>query len=159
MSAIVKSESLALAESKVKEALVAFAQALAVMEKAEQPAALDVITQLKKVSEEVYDRLRGRVLDQTILEGQKITEKGTYEANISGWVMRAIPTKTGTDPKKLEARIRACGLNPANYMDPTITYKVNATKLAGLVAEGKFTYADVAYDPAYRVQLERSDAG
>lgn len=152
----VANEKLVKAESQIKDALIAFAGALTGMEKADQPAALDVITQMKKVTEEVYDRLRSRCLDQAILDGHKVTEKGTYEASYNGFTVRAIPTRTGTDPKKLEAKLRALKLEPSAWMDTTLVYKVNDAKLMPLIEDGRLKLEEVAYDKSYRVELERA---
>ncbi len=70
----------------------------------------------------------------------------------------AIPTKTGTDPAKLETMLRAKGLDPIICMDTEVRYKLNPTKALRAVVGGQISQADLdscAYDPAFRVQVAR----
>lgn len=147
------------AKTMVQAALIDFAAALSGLAAADRPEAFDIATQFKKVTEEVYDRLRDKLLADVEATGSVVTEKGTREAHYPSFTVRAIPTRTGTDPKKLEARLRSLGIDPAVVMDATITYKVNPAKLANLVAAGTLKYDEVAYEPGFRIQLERNDAG
>lgn len=155
----VQNTTLTLAKTQVQAALIDFAAALSGLTAADRPEALDIATQFKKVTEEVYDRLRDKLLADVGSGGAIITEKGTKELGLGDYVVRAIPTRTGTDPKKLEAKLRALGRDPAHYMDATITYKVSPMRLAGLVAEGVLKLEEVAYEPGFRIQLERVNAG
>jgi hypothetical protein len=150
-------DAIVLADEKTKlfAALSGYASALSNLTPEQVPAAIDMTLQLKKLAEEVYERLRDRLIKDTQEKGYKATDKGTMEQSIGGFKVRAIPTKTGTDPKKLEAKLRALGMQPENYMDATMALKVNAGKLALLVATKTLTLADVAYDPSFRVQVER----
>jgi hypothetical protein len=142
-------------KNKLTTALQGWASALARLTPEQVPAALDMASQFKKLGTEVYDRLRDRVLERVKANGQIVGEKGSMQDSVGGFKLSAIPTKSGTDPKKLEAKLRALGKDPANYMDATVTYKVNEGKLNLLLQTGTLTKEDVAYDPAYRVSVER----
>lgn len=151
------SDAIVLADEKSKlfTALSGYATALSNLTPEQVPAAMDMTTQLKKLAEEVYGRLRDRILENVKENGQVVSEKGSMSMGVGGFKVSAIPTKTGTDPKKLEAKLRALGKDPASYMDATITYKVNIFKLGVAVEGGLLKLEDVAYDPAYRVMVER----
>lgn len=151
------SDAIVLADEKNKlmSTLAGFASALSSLTPEQVPAALDIAIGLKKLGEEVADRLRERLAETVAKDGEVYTDKGSKRASIGGWKVTVIPTKTGTDPKKLESKLRALGKDPANYMDATITYKVNIGKLSLLVQTGDLTLADVAYSPDFRVGIER----
>ena len=151
------SDAIVLADEKSKlfTALSGYATALSNLTPEQVPAAMDMTTQLKKLAEEVYDRLRDRILQTVRKEGQVVTEKGSMAMSTGGFKVSAIPTKTGTDPKKLEAKLRALGMEPSAHMDATVTYKVNQFKLGALLESGALKLTDVAYDPSFRVQVER----
>lgn len=151
------SDAIVLADEKSKlfTALSGYATALSNLTPEQVPAAMDMTTQLKKLAEEVYGRLRDRILENVKANGQVVSEKGSMSMGVGGFKVSAIPTKTGTDPKKLEAKLRALGKDPSAHMDSTITYKVNIFKLGALIESGALALADVAYDPAYRVMVER----
>lgn len=57
--------------------------------------------------------------------GSQTTEKGQRELVVDGWKLQMRPYRTGYDPKKLEALIRARGKDPANYMSTKLTYEVS----------------------------------
>ena len=151
------SDAIVLADEKNKlfTSLQGWATALSKLTPEQVPAALEIASSFKKLGVEVYDRLRDRVLEEVKKNGSVTSEKGSMAASVGGFKATAIPTKTGTDPKKLEAKLRALGMEPSVGMDAQITYLVNKEKLASLVAGGALTLADVAYDPSYRVQVER----
>ena len=154
------SDAIVLADEKNKlfPALQGWAVALSNLQPEQVPAALDMARQMKNLSEEVHDKLRDRLLAGVKLNGVKVTEKGSLQDNVGGFKVTAIPTRTGTDPKKLETMLRAKGLDPLLCMDAEITHKFNPTKTIGAVVLGKISQADwdsCKYDPAFRVQVER----
>lgn len=142
-------------KNKLTTALQGWAAALAQLTPEQVPAALDMAVQFKKLGTEVYDRLRDRVLARVKANGSYVGEKGSMQDSVGGFKLSAIPTKSGTDPKKLEAKLRSLKLDPAVSMEATVSYKVDAAKLNKLVAEGTLSLEDVAYDPSYRVSVER----
>ncbi len=122
----------------------------------EVPSAVATLRRLETMLKENVDRLKDRALLYLNVNGQQVTEKGTKEVALNGHVMRAIPTRTGIDPKKLEAALRAKGIDPSAHMIPTITYKVDDFRVAKLVAAGMLTQQDLAavqYDKSYRIEV------
>jgi hypothetical protein len=142
-------------KNKLMTPLAGFAAMLSNLTPEQVPGALDIAIALRKLGEEVADRLRDRLAQTVAKDGETYTDKGSKRASIGGFKVTVIPTKTGTDPKKLEAKLRALGKDPANYMDATITYKVNPGKLALLVMTKYLALEDVAYSPDFRVGIER----
>lgn len=55
----------------------------------------------------------------------KVGTKGSREMVVEGWRIPMKPYRTGTDPKKLEALIRAKGLEPGKFMSTKITYELS----------------------------------
>ena len=148
-----------LADEKTKlfTALGGYASALSNLSDEQVPAAFEMTQKMEALAEEVRERLRKRILDYVSEKGEVQTEKGTRGVNLGGFDLRAIPTKTGTDPKKLEALLRHKKLDPTVAMDATIAYKVNADKVLKAVERGELTQADVAscaYAPAFRVEVK-----
>lgn len=80
--------------------------------------------------------------------------KGTYRYVIGDDVLSMRPTRTGTDPKKLEAWLRARNLEPSKYMDATVTYKTSELGTQQLLKEGQLTHDDLEeleYDESWAV--------
>lgn len=142
-------------KNKLFPALVGWAEALSKLEPAQIPQALDMAIQFKKLGEDVYKNLRDKLLVAVKRDGEKVSEKGSMKASVGGYGVMAIPTKTGTDPGKLERRLRSLSMDPSAHMDARITYHVAPGKLSLLVEKGVITLEEVAYDPAFRVQVER----
>lgn len=154
------SDAIVLADEQAKlfPVLRGWAHALSNLAPEQVPAAFDMALQFKKLGEDVYDNLRDKLLAAVKETGEKVTDKGSMKAMAGGFAIMAIPTKTGTDPKKFEALLRAKKLDPAIWMDSLITYKLNPTKMLRAVVSGMLSQDDVdscAYPPAYRVQVER----
>jgi len=83
---------------------------------------------------------RGKLLDM-------LKEKGSGESSlkltVGDWELSARPRKTGLDAKKLEAVLRAKGIDPTNYMTTKVTYEVDPTRAPLLIADGKLTQAEL----------------
>ena len=132
-------------------ALQAFGAALGEITNDDVPSAYEMVVKLEKMLEEARDLLKTRALLYLNVNGVKVTDGGTKAANLGGFVMRAVPMRTGVDPKKLEKAVRAKRLDPGSCMDATVTYKVNQAKLNALVERGDITEEDLkacAYDPS-----------
>lgn len=153
------SNAIVLADEKAKlfTALNSYANALANLSDEQVPAAFDMTDQLRDMAEEVRTRLRDRILLYVQAKGRQLTDKGSMTAESGGFKLTAIPTRTGIDPKKLEALLRRKGIDPAVAMDATITYKVNMGKLATCsLTPGELTAC--SYDKAFRVQVDKQAA-
>lgn len=154
------SDSIVLANEKntLMAALSTFAGVLGNLTPEQVPAAFEIADTMKGLSEEIRDRLRKRLLEEVQKNGEKVTDKGSMRSSIAGFKVSAIPTKTGVDPKKLEALLRRLRVDPTVAMDAKITYTVSDAKLMKAVEEGKLTTEDVAacrYDPSYRLDVSR----
>lgn len=151
------SNAIVLADEKAKlfTALSSYANALANLSDEQVPAAFDMTDQLRDMAEEVRTRLRDRILLYVQAKGRQLTDKGSMTAESGGFKLTAIPTRTGIDPKKLEALLRRKGIDPAVAMDATITYKVNMGKLAACAALTPGELTACSYDKAFRVQVDR----
>jgi hypothetical protein len=139
-------------------ALQAFGSALGQLADGDVPAAYELTAQAEKMLEEVRGLLKTRAMLWLNVNGQKVTDKGTMEGSVSGFSVRAIPMRTGLDPKKLEQTLRAKKLDPNSQMKPTITYKVDEAKVAVLVSEGKLSPADLEackYEPSWRLEVKK----
>lgn len=125
-------------------------------------AAMEFLKSLEEAAEGLKTTLGARVKEEVRANGHQVTDKGTTEWVVGGYVLRAIPTRTGVDPKKLEARLRAKGREPSLCMDATIAFKVNEGKLAAAVERGDLTAEEVAackYDLNFRLEAEREKTG
>ena len=142
-------------KSKLVTALTHYANVLANLTDEQVPAAFDMTDQFKELAEEARSRLRDRLLLIIQATGQTQGDKGTMSTESGGFKLTAIPTRTGVDPKKLEALLRRKGIDPAVAMDATITYKVNLAKLATVQAVTPGEVAACASDKAFRVQGDR----
>lgn len=154
------SNAIVLADEKTKlfTALASFADALANLTEEQVPAAFEMADKMGKLSDEVRERLRTRILKAVKDNGQVVSEKGSMSLGVGGFKVSAIPTRTGVDSKKLEALLRARKLDPAVAMDVTMSYKANDTKILQAVSSGHLTADDVEavkYDKAFRVMVER----
>ena len=120
--------------------------------------AMEFLSFIEKATEGLKTTFGERVKETVLKDGTQTTEKGTREWLMGGYCVRAIPTRTGVDPKKLEARLRAKGLNPEVAMDATLAYKVNEVKLATAIASGKLTREEAdgcKYELNYKLAVER----
>jgi hypothetical protein len=75
--------------------------------------------------------------------GEKVTEKGGMAYSEGDWTMQIKPHRTGVDPKKLEARLRSKKADLDFYMDRTIVYTFNQSKLDAAVEAGVLSSEDV----------------
>jgi len=120
--------------------------------------AYQFIGAIKSMAEAAIDTFGSRVKNHVLEHGEQVTDKGTRKLVADGWALSAIPTRTGVDPKKLEARLRMKGFNPADYMDMKITYAVSETKLGKALASEVVTQSEIEscrYDLTYRLQVEK----
>lgn len=111
-----------------------------------------VVKDLEKVSKDLYDNLRKKIIAEAVNHGEAVPEtKGTLRVYNGDQFISISPQRTGYDPKKVEAAIRAKGRDPAQLMDAVVTYKVNDAKLE---ASDLFTTDELdilKYDLDYRV--------
>ncbi len=119
---------------------------------------MSVMSQLKSWSSAVSDIekiAKKQILLVLQMEGEKVTDKGSLRLEKDGVRFEARPHRTGVDPKKLEALLRAKKLNVEGWMTPTITYKVNEENVVELRTRGIITpaeYAAIQYETTMVVQ-------
>lgn len=105
---------------------------------------------------------RDRMLALIKEKGQKETDAGTLRYREGGMVFEARPLKTGLDPKKVEALLRAKGVTHIEqYMTPTISYTMNDATRSLILRDGKMTEAELdtcRYGESYAVQTPKKEA-
>ncbi len=123
------------------------------------PAALSEVFQevrtWQKNFDDLYEAGRQRVLALVVASGQQVTETGTKRLETEGWNLEIRPQKSGYDPKKVEAFLRAKNLSPSIHMDTLVTYTVSPSKLDALVVSGGATTNELAackYELKWAVQ-------
>lgn len=150
------SDALAVRNTTVS-AMMTLADWLQRVEPDEFGQALNLLKSLGSALEDAEGVVKARAVEMVRKQGVKETEKGTMSLTLGGHTIRAIPTRTGVDAKKLEAHLRGRGLDPAVAMDATITYKVNDGKLARAVADGTLSQSEVdgcRADTSYRLEVK-----
>jgi hypothetical protein len=122
-------------------------------------ATLDAITEAKTL-------IRGRVLAYALTNGAPVGDSGLSREVVlpGGLVQRVTISKSGTDPKKFEAALRAKGAPMDRFMDQVVSWKMKegqgSQDLA--LAEGIFTKDELdalAYEPSYRVDRTKEKKG
>lgn len=106
---------------------------------------------------EAMDGMARRTIEEMVLsDGEHVPEtKGTVELVKDGVRFRVQRTRTGIDPKKLESKLRAIGLDPIHWMDVKITHTVNGEKLKVLLLNEYITADELPaleYDVSYSVK-------
>jgi hypothetical protein len=114
-----------------------------------------LVKQIEDQVERVVKTAKQQVETYIRTAGTKVTDAGTLRAVVGNIQLEARPTRTGRDPKKVEALIRAKNMDPAKWMDEERSYKVNDGKLADAVKAGKLTHAELEacrYELTYAIQ-------
>lgn len=83
---------------------------------------------------------RGKLLDLLKEQG---SGESSLKLTVGGWELSARPRKTGLDAKKLEALLRAKGIDPTNYMTTKVSYEVDPARVPLLTADGKLSQAEL----------------
>lgn len=114
-------------------------------------AAFDACKALEKNTEFLTKLARDQVLSRLKQDGEP-TEEGGFTLEHNGWRLRATRTHKGLDPKKVEARLRELQTDPALYMTPTVSYKLNPNREDALRKFlGEERIAECGYDERYQV--------
>lgn len=134
------------------------AQEIAGLEPTQYGAYWEVVLGLESSFTQLREMMQDRALARVRTEGTRTTEKGTMDLATDEHLLRAIPTRTGVDPKVFEARLRAKRIDPAVWMRTKITYEWDPDKSPGVVAAGVMTATELdscKYKPSYRLQVTR----
>jgi hypothetical protein len=125
-----KAELFRAAQGTVQNGLTELANLLSGKLAAPRVAAIyEYLGSLEKTVGALKEAGRGRVLGLLQESGKKATEAGTLQLQEAGWLLEARPTGGGFDDRKVEALIRARGLDPARFMDTVITYKLRPSTI------------------------------
>jgi hypothetical protein len=146
--------------SELMRELQKFGQWLSEMTDAQLPEVLDFVTRLEKNIEGTRSILKERALLYLNVHGIAEGEKGTKAAQVGQYTVKAIPTRTGLDPKKLEKALRTKGIDPNVAMKPTVSYAVDPDKVAAMRVAGTLTEQDIEacqYDRSYRIDVKRGE--
>lgn len=122
------------------------------------PHSVQFLRQLETAVETASRMVRDRALLYLNVHGQQVTDKGTKEVELGGYRLRAVPMRTGLDPKKVEAMLRMKHIPPEMHMQSTIVYKVDEAKLSKLVESKQVNQVDLdacQYDKTYRVEVKQ----
>lgn len=158
MEEVTEKNAITLAAEPVRTALARFAHALSTLPAEQVPQAHDLASAIEDAMEEIKETLKRRLLLELNVRGEQVTEKGTTRMEAGGYTVRAVPTRTGFDPKKVEAAIRQKKKDPVDYMTPVTTFKVSDYGMAALLAEEVFTKVDCEacrYDKSFRLEVKR----
>ncbi|UOF79708.1 hypothetical protein [Caudoviricetes sp.] len=147
-------------KKQLMQALASVADQLSNLPADQVPAAVQLMAGGKALFEEAYTRFRDRAISQLKESGTPIGEKGSLTQQLGRWTMTAIRTRSGFDPKKVEALLRRKGLDPAAWMRTTLSYAVDEDKLNNLRHRPDVTPADLEgckYDESFRIEVKESN--
>ena len=107
---------------------------------------------VKDVGNVAKEMIKSMVLEK----GKQTTDKGSRELVVAGYQLEVRPHRTGLDPAKVQALLKAKGLDFEVGMDADISWKVNEQKLALAVEIKKQLTEDEVvscqYDESWSVQ-------
>lgn len=93
--------------------------------------------------EALKDNAKARLLALAQEKGATVSEAGTKRVIVEGWVLEARPMGAVWDDKKVMALLSGKGLSLDKFMQTTVKYAVDETKLGVLVELGKLTADEV----------------
>lgn len=116
---------------------------------------LGVLQDWKQNIDELAKHARKKLVNLADERGAVISPAGTKRAIVDGWVLEIRPAGQVWDDKKVMALLAGKGLPLDKWMQPTVVYKVDESRLAVLTELGKLTEAEVAacrYQRSYALQ-------
>lgn len=116
--------------------------------------ALATMKLVEKQSEAMKEYVREAAIRLLKEDGEEVGVKGTRILLVENWHLE-MHRKNGVDPKKLEKLLREKGLDPANWMTPTVKYSVDPVKCEELKKQGYLGLEEVltlAFDESWAVQ-------
>jgi hypothetical protein len=118
----------------------AFASQLSNLTPEQYPHALQFIKVTEKLTEDAAKLLKPMVIELVKGQGNKATDLGTMRLNVGGFTLEIQPNSTGKlEEKKVEALLRAKGLDVETHMDAVVTYEVNESKLNAAMKAGRLS--------------------
>jgi hypothetical protein len=142
----------------VNAALVQLADAPVQLAPAERAELLSNISKWGRLLDATAKVHKDEVKKMVLEQGEVVTEAGTKRMESGGYVWEVRPQKSGYDAKKVEAGLRAQGLNPQEHMQMEVSYSVDQAKLDALVADGKLSMdelKDWEVEKTYNVQAPK----
>lgn len=154
-----KENTFALAKQGMQSAMQRFAVALTNLPVEDSPDVLQFLRRLETMAEDTKKIAHERILLYLTAKGETVGEKGSVMAELGGKKVTAIPTRSGTDPKKVAALLIAKGYRnyEKEFFSVKIAYEMRAEDLAALLANNTLTADEVAacaYDKNYRVDVK-----
>lgn len=146
--------------NNVVGSMMGLAEYISTISEDEFGEALNLIKAVSSALEQSEGVIKQRAVEVVRARGVRETEKGTMSLTLGAYTVRAIPTRTGVDGKKLEAHLRAKGIDPSVAMDATVAWKLNDEKLAKAVASGVLTPKDMEackHETSYRLEAKVSE--
>ncbi len=97
----------------------------------------------KLIKDNYRERAREQIIELLKDQGTPDPETTKITLEAGSIVLSMHANRTGTDPAALQKLLRAKEMDPASWMTPTISYKVDQDKLELLIAKKKLTKAEV----------------
>lgn len=121
----------------------------------ELAATFDALKDAEKVVEDLQTNLKARLVEQVKQLGKQSTERGSLRLEADGWEIEARVSRTGYDPRKVEALLRAKNLDVPSYMTTKITFAVDEARLQAAALTNKLTQDELdtcRYESGYTLQ-------
>lgn len=148
--------ALTAAEGAIGQALQILADALS--NSPDTATVIQVQQAIKSWNKRIEDteKVSKAILIQALRDsGTKVTDKGSLSLTVGEFRVEARPTRTGLDPKKVEALLRAKDLSLDELMDKEVKYILNETRLATAVEQELLTQEELEtcrYELSYALQ-------
>lgn len=127
---------------------------------AEQGHVLMLVRDTKKALEDTEKLIKAQMVALLKEKGEQVTDKGSRALEVDGLRLKMKPYRTGYDPKKLEALLRARSMNVESFMRPTISYAVDDAKIPALAEQlGADTLESTKYDESWVLEAPEAVDG
>lgn len=116
---------------------------------------LSLVREAKSIVESYDKTVKARVEEILKERGEVVTDKGSRR--LGRLFMK--PYRTGIDPKKFEALLRAKDLSPSKYMDQRVVYDFNNGKAVDAVKAKKISQEELdscKYDESWVVETPKA---
>ena len=117
--------------------------------------AYNSVYMLSKANDDILAIAKKYITDMVKATGERITDKGSMVARIGDFRFEMRPTRTGPDPKKLEALLRTKGAAIEAFMEQRVTFAVSDEGIQRALEQGVLTTAEldtVQYGESFALQ-------
>ena len=121
----------------------------------EVAAAYETLYTVEKALERTMSMAKAHLVTLLKQQGEKVTDAGTLRMEYGGFTVEARPTRTGYDPKKLEALLSAKGQPLNRFMEQRVTYAVSDDGIKRALEQRVLTTAEldtVKYGESFSLQ-------